>query len=514
MEKRPLTNSSRTPSDDHRPVVLQPVQPELADTTPTDRFQFVKPTRSQLNMLAVLALLGLAVVFWFVGPQDWITPNTKSVTTGISDDARNSKNRSNREIVTPFRDSQLERAQDTAQDIIDEFTEYQDVIEKNQYGTEAHLKRYSEILDRANNGDLLFGERKFDESTKEYELALEEIKQLLDNMSTEYAHWFEQGVAALEDRDYETSVHALTRAQAIEPLNEEVQARLDRVNLLPQVNELIRESERAKLKEEWTEALGFLDELVQLDPLTKGITERREEILEHITTQSLRDALTEGHEQLAVENYDAAEQTFNRILVDYPDNVAAKTGLEQVGRARLNAAIEALRIAAEEKENELDMRGALKIYEEALNLDSSLQFANEGRQRVFEIISVINAMNLTMQDPDALSADDTYDEAKKNLETAKTHRGHSAEYDALLSRFTNLVEYAGSQLLVVLISDDETEVTLTTSHRIGSFQRHELSLRPGRYTLHGSRDGWVDVRKTFVVERDMEPVSILCEEQI
>ena len=515
LRKIPLTNSSRTPNDEHQPVVLQPVQPKLAGSARSKRFRFVKPNRSQLNMLAVLPLLGVAVAFWFLAPRDWITPITDGVTTSYEGTTTGDRrNRSNRDPATPFKDAQLDRARELAQSIIDEFTNYQDILEKNQYGTDAHLERYADILERANNGDLLFGEREFDQANEEYSLALQEIKQLLGDMNTEFEHWFEQGLAALQERDYKTSLDALSRAQAIEPLNQEVQTNLERVNLLPQVNNLIRESERAKLKEEWAQALAYLNEVTQLDPQTLGINDRREEILENITSQDLRDALTKAHEQLTAKNFDESEQIFKEILTDYPKNVAAQTGLQQVGRARLAAKIEALRLEGLEKENVLDMHGALETYDEALAIDSSLQFANEGRQRVFEIISVINDMNATLKDPHALSADDIFDEAKQTLETAQGYRGHSDEYDNLLEDFADLVNYAGTHLPVVLISDDITEVTLTTSHRIGSFQQHELTLRPGRYTLHGSRDGWVDIRKTFIVQQDMEPVSIVCEEQI
>lgn len=514
LEKRPLTNSSRNPNDEHEPVVLQPVHPKLAESTLPNRFRFVKPNRSQLNMLAVLTVLAVAVAFWFLVPRDWINPNDEFESTGVSGNPGGGGNRSDREVATPFKDAQQERAQEAARVIINEFTEYQDILEKNQYGTEIHLERYSTILRRANNGDRLFGERQFDEAQREYELALQEIEQLLDDMNTEFTHWFEQGEEALQQREYEKSLDAFERAQAIEPLNQQVHVKLDRVRLLPRVNELIRESARAKLKEEWVQALDYLNEVSQIDPSTRGITELREVILKQITTQDLQDALTAGHEQLSADNFDLAEQMFKDILINYPENVAAQTGLDQVGRARLAAKIEAFRVLALEKENELDMRGALKIYDEALDLDSSLQFASEGRQRVFEIISAINDMNAMLQDPHALSSDETYEEAKETLETAQSHRGHSDVYDQLLNRFTQLVNYAGTQLTVVVTSDDATEVTLTTSHRIGSFERHELLLRPGRYTLHGSRDGWVDIRKTFVVQRDMDPISIVCEERI
>lgn len=514
LEKRPLTNSSRNRNDEQEPVVLQPVHPKLAGSTRPKRFRLVKPNRSQLNMLAVLALLAGAVAFWFLAPRDWVSPDDGVLSTSSDGNPGAGANRSNREAATPFKDAQQERAREAVRDIINEFTEYQDVLEKNQYGTVVHLERYSNILGRANNGDQLFRDRKFDDAKREYELALQEVEELLQDMNTEFTHWFEQGDEALQQREYETSLSAFERAQAIEPLNQQVHAKLDRVQLLPRINELVRESERAKLKEEWVQALDYLNAVMQLDPLTQGINERREIILEQISSQDLKDALTAGHEQLSAENFDEAEQIFKDILVKYPKNIAAQTGADQVGRERLAAKIEGLRVEALEKENELDMRGALKIYDEALELDSSLQFANEGRQRVFEIISAINDMNETLMDPHELSSDETFEEAKETLETAQIHRGHSDEYDKLLNSFTELVNYAGTELPVVLLSDDATEVTLTTRHRIGSFQRHELSLRPGRYTLHGSRDGWVDIRKTFIVRREMDPVSIVCEERI
>ncbi|MYD46257.1 MAG: hypothetical protein F4W92_07900 [Gammaproteobacteria bacterium] len=495
-------------------MVLQPVQPKLAGSTSTKRFRFVKPNRSQLNMLAVLTLLGIAIAFWFLAPRDWITPNNDSLSTANNGSLRDRSNQTTGEPTTPFKDAQQERAREAAQTVFDEFVQYQDEIERNQYGTEEHSERESAIYERANKADLLFSERRFDEAISEYEQALQDIKQLLDDMNTEFNHWVEQGTEALQDRDFEISLEAWSRAQAIKPLDQDVQAKLARVQLLPKVNELIRESERARIKEDWVQALEHLNEVTKLDPLTLGITDLSEQILERIKSQDLKDALTDGHEQLAGSNFDSAEQIFEEILVDYPENTAAQTGLQQVERARLAAKIEALKVEAREKEDQLDMRGALKIYDEALALDDSLQFAVEGRERVFEIISVVNDMNDTLQDPHSLSADDAYEEAKETLETAQSHRGHSGEYDKLLQSFADLVSYAGTLLPVVLISDEMTEVTLTTRQRIGSFKRHELMLRPGRYTLHGTRDGWVDIRKPFIVEQDMDPVSIFCEEQI
>jgi hypothetical protein len=44
------------------------------------------------------------------------------------------------------------------------------------------------------------------------------------------------------------------------------------------------------------------------------------------------------------------------------------------------------------------------------------------------------------------------------------------------------------------------------------FAEKQLNLRPGAYTIIGSRDGCRDVRESILVRPDMQPVEIRCEE--
>ena len=57
-------------------------------------------------------------------------------------------------------------------------------------------------------------------------------------------------------------------------------------------------------------------------------------------------------------------------------------------------------------------------------------------------------------------------------------------------------------------------MTIYKVGRLGAFERRELNLRPGRYTIVGSRDGCRDVRKEIVLSPDMAPVAVRCEERI
>ncbi len=75
---------------------------------------------------------------------------------------------------------------------------------------------------------------------------------------------------------------------------------------------------------------------------------------------------------------------------------------------------------------------------------------------------------------------------------------------------------ASAPVRVRLESDDETEVTVYTVGRLGTFRERELELRPGAYTVVGSRRGYRDVRHQLVVVagQEPEPLVVRCEEKI
>ena len=69
---------------------------------------------------------------------------------------------------------------------------------------------------------------------------------------------------------------------------------------------------------------------------------------------------------------------------------------------------------------------------------------------------------------------------------------------------------------VALTSDNQTIVTIYRVGRIGAFERKDMELLPGRYTIVGSRSGFRDVRRELMVMpgQTPPPVAIQCEEPI
>ena len=85
-----------------------------------------------------------------------------------------------------------------------------------------------------------------------------------------------------------------------------------------------------------------------------------------------------------------------------------------------------------------------------------------------------------------------------------------------IEQLGQLIELASKPIPVRLESDQITSVTLYRVGSLGAFASKELELRPGTYTVIGSRDGYRDVRRTFTVRpgRSLAPISVVCVEPI
>ncbi|MDX1572357.1 MAG: hypothetical protein R3200_17885 [Xanthomonadales bacterium] len=67
-----------------------------------------------------------------------------------------------------------------------------------------------------------------------------------------------------------------------------------------------------------------------------------------------------------------------------------------------------------------------------------------------------------------------------------------------------------------LVSDNSCNVVVYKVARLGSFDQRELTLKPGQYTAVGTRDGYRDVRKEFLVPagKTPPPVVLKCEDPV
>jgi hypothetical protein len=85
-----------------------------------------------------------------------------------------------------------------------------------------------------------------------------------------------------------------------------------------------------------------------------------------------------------------------------------------------------------------------------------------------------------------------------------------------ISELADLLEIAAMLVPVRFESDNLTDIIIYKVGKLGAFEVRTMDLRPGSYVAVGSRDGYRDVRRDFLVvaNGEMPPVVLRCEEPI
>ncbi len=190
------------------------------------------------------------------------------------------------------------------------------------------------------------------------------------------------------------------------------------------------------------------------------------------------------------------------------------------GRLQLVAAIRArvlyrLESHARKTENEEQWQQARQRYAEILQLDPTSTLALHGKQQAEERLKLIKSIDRYLHTPGLLQADESLANAKKLLAYLEQLPEKGVKLRASQGRLARLVATAERLLPVHIRSDEATEVVIYQVGRLGRFSARTLELRPGTYTVVGSREGFRDVRKVFTLQPGAEvEILVRCEERI
>jgi tetratricopeptide (TPR) repeat protein len=226
--------------------------------------------------------------------------------------------------------------------------------------------------------------------------------------------------------------------------------------------------------------------------------------------------MSEGLAALADGDFAGARAAFRMAQRLRPDSSEPADGLLQVDQGIRLARIRTLEAEIGELEGAERWEDAVTRYEELLELDPNLQFAQDGLANARNRVNLHKQLDEYIEAPDTLSSPSTLQRAT-NLVVSVTRMGDiGPRLAGQRDELSRLLKRAATPLTIEIVSDNQTEVSIYKVGRLGSFERQELELRPGTYVAVGSRPGYRDVRREFQVgpELDMKPVVVRCEEPI
>jgi serine/threonine protein kinase/tetratricopeptide (TPR) repeat protein len=226
-------------------------------------------------------------------------------------------------------------------------------------------------------------------------------------------------------------------------------------------------------------------------------------------------AAGEGFAALGAGRLEEARAAFERARALRPNGAEAADGLKRVDVAMRARGFGTLRTRAEDAEADERWDDAISAYGSILRADPSQAFAQEGRDRARGRLELNNSLQAIIDRPDLLASADARAQAAMLLQSAQQISSPGPVLRLQMARVSALLPEFERPVHLSLVSDGFTQVTITNVGAFGSFTHRDVELKPGRYTVIGSREGYRDVRRDISVNPGQtQTISVSCYEPL
>lgn len=505
----------RGPADDSTLIEPQAVPLTHARSAKTER----RTGGRRWTLYAAVGLAAALVAALFTLAPQWIAPVSKPPPAMQGESAEGAAkargpSRTAAEQPPPYAALRREQAREQASAALARFVELElrlrDELNIDHWGQEG----YDEARDLAQAGDEAFVADRFDQAIDSYQQAAEALAALLDAGHAQFDQALTEAVAAIDARRPEEARTQLDQAKQIRPDDPRLAQAEARAARLPELLDRFRQARNHELAGRWGEAVQAYEGIRALDAATAGLADAIAEARRNERAQRLRGHLSSGFAALERREFPAATKAFERALAMAPNNASALGGLQQIAEQSVLVKIDGLKQEATALAAAEQWREAAEAYRTIIALDANVQFARAGLQQANAQRQTMESLNDLLANADRLSAAARYQEALKTLQAAKQLAPRGALLTAAINQADALLRRYGKPVPVLLRSDNATEVLLSNVGPLGRFSEKRLHLRPGAYTLIGSRDGCRDVRTQITVAEGMAPIDIQCREAL
>jgi tetratricopeptide (TPR) repeat protein len=282
------------------------------------------------------------------------------------------------------------------------------------------------------------------------------------------------------------------------------------------VNRLIESGKNHERDRRFAFAHTDYQEALKLDPYSREAQESLKRMKERIIGDRFQKLMSDGLTAYHNGKYQSARTMLLKAKSFRPDSGEVQSALVQVNEAIRLETIENLRQKAIAREQDEDWDQALKSYMSVLEIDPNISFAVQGKERSLDQIRVARRITYFLQKPGVLESDVQLQNALLLMEEARNLQPRGPRLTGQIKDFTALVDAARTTVQVRIESDNLTEVAVYKVGRLGSFVTRELSLRPGTYTVVGSRNGYRDVRQEISVKPGQKVVriTVICRDKV
>lgn len=324
------------------------------------------------------------------------------------------------------------------------------------------------------------------------------------------------GEAALGTGQQGVAHQAFDLARRIDPNDRRASDGQRRAQSLNGVLPLLADAENAEGARDYARAAQDYSQALSLDPGNVKAQAGQARANAAFGDDSYAKAVGAGFAALGAGRLDESHDDFVKARALKPNGAEASEGLRRVGAALTARGFASIRQRAAGLEAQERWDEAEQAYGAVLSADPSLAFAQQGKARASSRAELSGRLQQLIDRPDRLSSPGVQDEALSLLETAQAQTPSGPVLRSQIARLEILLPGYDKPVRLSLLSDNATQVAISSIGSFGAFSRREIQLKPGKYIVVGTRSGFRDVRREITVApgQETQTIRVSCSEPI
>ncbi|MFK8026478.1 MAG: tetratricopeptide repeat protein [Gammaproteobacteria bacterium] len=382
----------------------------------------------------------------------------------------------------------------------------------NKWATE----EFAETVEQGRIGDEYFRQRQYISAIESFQSAIDKLKDLQQRIQPTFDNAIMRGEQSLELGDQPAALNQFELAKAIFPQDERASNGWQRAQTLKELFALLQRGSSFEFHNQLQQAKSVYQEALALDLLSTEATTAIQRVDIKLKDEEYNHIIAVAYQALQNQQYADARAAFKEARNLNPDSTEADIGLNKVAAAMRDAKIANLLFEAEHFVQLQQWAQATVSYEKILKISKKHAAANTGLLDSRAKAKVLNDLKLALNSADQLFKKTVLNNAEQVLSSASGLEMPGSVIEEYRQELEALVRVAVTPITLTLTSDNHTQVVVLKVKRLGMFNKQALQLRPGPYTVVGTRIGYRDVRKTINVTPDskMTSISIVCDEEI
>lgn len=353
------------------------------------------------------------------------------------------------------------------------------------------------------------------QAKQEYEELLVASETLIDDWQQQTQTYINTARAHFEQEQIPQAQIELNKAFELMPTNSQAIELQTRISAHAEVATLLKELTVAKIENNLPKQIDLLSDIVQLDPARNDLSEDLQTAKTTYDTKLLKEALDNAEKALNNNQLEQAQRFINSAKLIKADSKGAQRLQASLNNKQSNLALAEIKtklqaLASQDSWEQVDSMAKANLS----------KFPNDAElfdysQQASQILSAKRSLNSFISRPERLADENIRQAASNAISKAFGPSLSSPSLQSQIEQLAAQIEQYEVEVPVTISSDNETYIIVVGVGHVGKHKEKIVSLKPGKYILEGSRDGYRSKRSEITVKANQPlSVSLVCNERI